>query len=40
MYEKCEGKLGVDLVLPLSQDKENQQQEQQEEPHQNLPEGS
>ena len=31
--------LGVDFVLPLSQQQE-QEQEQQEEPHQNIPEGN
>jgi len=30
--------LGVDFVLPLSQ--QEQEQEEQEEPHQNIPEGS
>ena len=33
--------LGVDFVLPLSQEEQEQeQQEQQEEPHQNQPEGN
>ena len=35
--------LGVDFVLPLSQEQEQEQQEQeqqQEEPHQNIPEGN
>ena len=31
-------RLGVDFVLPLSQ--QQQEEEQQQEPHQNLPEGS
>ena len=31
--------LGVDFVLPLSQQQEEQQQEE-EEPHQNIPEGN
>ena len=33
--------LGVDFVLPLSQEQEQQQQQQQQqEPHQNIPEGN
>ena len=33
--------LGVDFVLPLSQqEQEQEQEEQQEEPHQNIPEGN
>ena len=31
--------LGVDFVLPLSQ-QEEQQQEEEQEPHQNIPEGN
>ena len=33
--------LGVDFVLPLSQEEQQEeQQEQQEQPHQNIPEGN
>ena len=32
--------LGVDFVLPLSQEQEQQEQQEQEQPHQNIPEGN
>ena len=32
--------LGVDFVLPLSQQEQQEQEQQQEEPHQNIPEGN
>ena len=32
--------LGVDFVLPLSQQEEQEDQDEQQEPHQNIPEGN
>ena len=32
--------LGVDFVLPLSQQQEQEQEQEQQEPHQNIPEGN
>ena len=32
--------LGVDFVLPLSQQEEQEEQEEEQEPHQNIPEGN
>ena len=32
--------LGVDFVLPLSQQEQQEQEQQEEEPHQNIPEGN
>ena len=31
--------LGVDFVLPLSQEQEQQEEQEEQEPHQNIPEG-
>ena len=32
--------LGVDFVLPLSQEEQQEEQQQEQEPHQNIPEGN
>ena len=32
--------LGVDFVLPLSQEQEQQEEQEEQEPHQNIPEGN